>query len=112
MWTKKSTISYVHFPVNMRARADAIITVAQDIDEGDIRALDTLLPPNAGERKTLADMIFAKLDFDSGANQTTVIRAPTSRGDGVLDPAEGLDPKVVEVYTKSALPFKPYVHVS
>ncbi|KZV71408.1 Bystin-domain-containing protein [Peniophora sp. CONT] len=79
-----------------------------DIDAGDIQALDTLLPPNAGERKTLADMIFAKLDFDSGANQTTVIRAPQSRGDGVLDPAEGLDPKVVEVYTKVGLLLRSY----
>lgn len=34
----------------------------QEIDAGDLETLDTLLPANAGERKTLADLIFAKLD--------------------------------------------------
>lgn len=103
MSIKKSTISYVSSFLYTRAPADAIVTATQDIDAGDIKVLDTLLPPNAGERKTLADMIFAKLDFDSSTNQTTVIRSPEGRRDGVLDPAEGLDPKVVEVYTKFVL---------
>ncbi|KAI0313258.1 cell adhesion protein byn-1 [Amylostereum chailletii] len=67
-----------------------------DIDAGDIEALDALLPPNAGERKTLADLIFAKLD---GAGEAAVIRPHADDG-GTLDPAAGLDPKVVEVYTK------------
>ena len=34
----------------------------QEIDAGDLETLDALLPANAGERKTLADLIFAKLD--------------------------------------------------
>jgi hypothetical protein len=46
---------------------------SQEIDEGDIQTLDALHSSNAGERKTLADLIFAKLE--SGAGQTAVIRA-------------------------------------
>lgn len=34
----------------------------QEIDAGDMETLDAFLPANAGERKTLADLIFAKLD--------------------------------------------------
>ncbi|KAI0253114.1 Bystin-domain-containing protein [Lactifluus subvellereus] len=71
-----------------------------EIDEGDIQALDALHSSNAGERKTLADLIFSKLE--SGTGQSAVIRTSNqSRGDDEApDPAEGLDPKVVEVYTK------------
>ncbi|KAN0124284.1 Bystin domain containing protein [Russula decolorans] len=71
-----------------------------EIDEGDIQALDALHSSNAGERKTLADIIFSKLE--SSAGQTAVIRASNrSLGeDEAPNPAEGLDPKVVEVYTK------------
>lgn len=36
--------------------------ILQQIDAGDLETLDTLLPPSANERKTLADMIFAKLE--------------------------------------------------
>ncbi|TFY80521.1 hypothetical protein EWM64_g3492 [Hericium alpestre] len=42
------------------------------IDSGDIKALDSLLPPNAGERKTLADLIFAKLDSASGSGTAVI----------------------------------------
>ena len=45
----------------------------KEIDEGDIQALDALHSSNAGERKTLADIIFSKLE--SSAGQTAVIRA-------------------------------------
>ena len=34
----------------------------QDIDEQDMQTLDALLPANAAERRTLADIIFSKLD--------------------------------------------------
>ncbi|KAH8986300.1 Bystin-domain-containing protein [Lactarius akahatsu] len=63
-----------------------------EIDEGDIRVLDALHSSNAGERKTLADLIFSKLEISAG--QTAVVRTSHPY------PAEGLDPKVVEVYTK------------
>ncbi len=46
---------------------------SQEIDEGDIQALDALHSSNAGERKTLADIIFSKLESSTG--QTAVIRA-------------------------------------
>lgn len=39
-----------------------IITICQEIDADDLDTLDALLPKNSGERKTLADLIFAKLD--------------------------------------------------
>ena len=45
----------------------------QEIDEGDIQALDKLHPSHAIERKTLADLIFAKLE--SGGGQTAIIKA-------------------------------------
>jgi hypothetical protein len=62
----------------------------QEIDSGDLETLDALLPANAGERKTLADLIFAKLD---NKEQTSIDRnAP--------DPAAGLNPQVVEAYSK------------
>ncbi|KAI0035626.1 Bystin-domain-containing protein [Vararia minispora EC-137] len=79
--------------------ADSIKSV-QDIDAGDAEALDALLPPNAGERKTLADLIFAKLESDGAQKSHTVVIQPHETRDGTLDPAAGLDPKVVEVYTK------------
>ncbi|KAI0052588.1 Bystin-domain-containing protein [Auriscalpium vulgare] len=68
------------------------------IDSSDIKALDSLLPPNAGERKTLADIIFAKLD--NPQSQTAIIRSSGEELGEAPDPADGLDPKVVEVYTK------------
>lgn len=38
-----------------------------------MQTLDALLPSNAGERRTLADIIFAKLDEDETQN-TAVIK--------------------------------------
>lgn len=49
------------------------LTNIQDIDEGDIQALDALHSSNAGERKTLADLIFSKLE--TGDGRTAIIRA-------------------------------------
>jgi hypothetical protein len=40
--------------------------ISQEIDEGDIQALDALHSANAGERKTLADLIFSKLESGTG----------------------------------------------
>jgi essential nuclear protein 1 len=37
-----------------------------------MKTLDALLPPNAGERKTLADIIFAKLASGDGTNAATI----------------------------------------
>jgi essential nuclear protein 1 len=47
--------------------------VNQQLDSGDIQALDTLLPANSGERRTLADVIFSKL-HDSQSGNVTVIQ--------------------------------------
>lgn len=38
----------------------------QQIDAGDLETLDTFLPSSALQRKTLADLIFAKLDDPEG----------------------------------------------
>ncbi|KAH9950103.1 cell adhesion protein byn-1 [Amylocystis lapponica] len=70
-----------------------------EVDEGDLKTLDALLPANAGERRTLADIIFAKLD-NIEAGKTTVIRHSEQDPDRAPDPAAGLNPKVVELYTK------------
>ncbi|KAF8665693.1 hypothetical protein AX16_000146 [Volvariella volvacea WC 439] len=72
-----------------------------EIDEGDMQALDALLPQNAAERRTLADIIFAKLESGEVASTATIKRA--KQGDERPDPAAGLDPKVVEAYTKLGL---------
>lgn len=47
-----------------------------------MQALDSLLPHNAGERKTLADMIFAKLD--GTADMTAVIKDVPQGASGLL----------------------------
>ncbi|KAI0662952.1 cell adhesion protein byn-1 [Cubamyces menziesii] len=70
-----------------------------EVDEDDMKALDALLPANAGERRTLADIIFSKLDnLESG--KPAVSQEKQHDPDRAPDPAAGLDPKVVEVYTK------------
>ncbi|KAI0299724.1 Bystin-domain-containing protein [Multifurca ochricompacta] len=72
-----------------------------EIDESDIQALDALHSSNAAERKTLADIIFSKLESITGQ----AAGSKRSPGDEEPpDPAEGLDPKVVEVYTKCGWP--------
>ncbi|KAI9063423.1 cell adhesion protein byn-1 [Trametes sanguinea] len=70
-----------------------------EVDEDDMKTLDALLPANAGERRTLADIIFSKLDnLESGKPATA--HEKQHDPDRAPDPAAGLDPKVVEVYTK------------
>ncbi|RPD62033.1 cell adhesion protein byn-1 [Lentinus tigrinus ALCF2SS1-7] len=70
-----------------------------EVDEDDMKALDAMLPANAGERRTLADIIFSKLDnLESG--KPDVAHEKQHDPDRVPDPAAGLDPKVVEVYAK------------
>ncbi|PFH52572.1 hypothetical protein AMATHDRAFT_139696 [Amanita thiersii Skay4041] len=64
------------------------------IDSGDLETLDALLPANAGERKTLADIIFAKLE---GTSSATIIQKVDQDKENP-DPALGLDPRVVESY--------------
>ncbi|EEB89157.1 hypothetical protein MPER_12782 [Moniliophthora perniciosa FA553] len=69
------------------------------IDEDDMETLDQLLPHNSGERKTLADIIFAKIGEHEAAKNAAVIQKVQQDKDAP-DPALGLDPKVVEAYTK------------
>lgn len=77
-----------------------------EIDAGDMETLDALLPANSGERKTLADLIFAKLD-GAGTPNAAVIQK-TRQDPENPDPALGLDPRVVEVYTKLGLFLQKY----
>lgn len=83
-----------------------------------MRALDSLLPPDTGARKTLADMIFEQFesgDIEPGKKVKVVAKddGMSYAGDYVLvlnssavtplgppDPKAGLDPKVVAVYQK------------
>ncbi|CCM04037.1 uncharacterized protein FIBRA_06195 [Fibroporia radiculosa] len=78
-----------------------------EVDESDLKTLDALLPANAGERRTLADIIFSKLD-DIESGKTTVIRKTAEDPDKAPDPAAGLNPKVVELYTKVGLVLSRY----
>ncbi|KAF9076615.1 Bystin-domain-containing protein [Rhodocollybia butyracea] len=77
-----------------------------EIDEGDMETLDALLPHNAGQRKTLADIIFAKLD--SNDTQNAAVIQKVHQDHSRPDPALGLDPKVVEAYTKLGLFLQKY----
>ncbi|KAK1229485.1 snoRNA-binding rRNA-processing protein [Marasmius sp. AFHP31] len=69
-----------------------------EIDSGDLQTLDQFLPPNSGERRTLADIIFAKIDEHEAANAATIKNVQQDKS--APDPALGLDPRVVEAYTK------------
>ncbi|KAF8900011.1 Bystin-domain-containing protein [Mucidula mucida] len=72
-----------------------------EIDEGDMEALDSLLPANSSQRQTLADIIFAKLN--SAENQNAAVIQKMKQDPSNIDPALGLDPRVVESYTKVGL---------
>lgn len=86
--------------------------------------MDALLPPNSGERRTLADIIFSKIE--EGETGGAAVIQKVQQGDylrpSVLgnfidfhsdhekpDPALGLDPKVVETYKKSVYPRSMYL---
>ncbi|KAF9569439.1 cell adhesion protein byn-1 [Agrocybe pediades] len=77
-----------------------------EIDAEDMEALDTLHPANAGERKTLADLIFAKLD--SGEVTSAAAIQKVHQDKEAPDPAAGLNPTVVEAYTKIGMLLKSY----
>ncbi|KAF8845593.1 Bystin-domain-containing protein [Paxillus ammoniavirescens] len=71
------------------------------LDSGDIQALDTFLPANSGERRTLADVIFSKLHDSQSGNVTVIQKVQQDKEHP--DPALGLDPRLVESYTKLAV---------
>ncbi|KAL5636685.1 hypothetical protein ACGC1H_000595 [Rhizoctonia solani] len=78
-----------------------------EIDPEDMTTLDALMPSNVETRKTLADMIMEKLNAaeaateELGNKKIRISTKPNSQDEvGPPNPAEGLNPKVVEVYTK------------
>ncbi|KAL6306709.1 cell adhesion protein byn-1 [Sparassis latifolia] len=73
-----------------------------EVDESDLKTLDALLPADAAERRTLADIIFARLADAEAGVKPTPRRSERDPAKGP-DPAAGLNPKVVEVYTKVGL---------
>ncbi|PPR02441.1 hypothetical protein CVT24_001990 [Panaeolus cyanescens] len=77
-----------------------------EIDEEDQQTLDALLPANAGERKTLADLIFAKLDSGNVESAAAIQKVAQDRD--APDPAAGLNPSVVEAYTKIGVLLRTY----
>ncbi|KAK2466404.1 hypothetical protein APHAL10511_002046 [Amanita phalloides] len=66
------------------------------IDSEDLKTLDTLLPHNVGERRTLADIIFAKIASGESSNAAVIHKVKQDKENP--DPALGLDPRVVESY--------------
>ncbi|KAI9575032.1 Bystin-domain-containing protein [Boletus coccyginus] len=76
------------------------------LDSVDIQALDTLLPPNSGERRTLADVIFSKLENSKLGNVTVIQKVQQDKERP--DPALGLDPRLVESYSKLAIFLRGY----
>ncbi|GJJ07694.1 hypothetical protein Clacol_001899 [Clathrus columnatus] len=88
----------------MESSIDAEEYAEQYIDEEDMKTLDALLPSDSGERKTLADIIFSKLEEAEG-NTVQPVHNHQRQGKGITeraapDPAAGMNPKVVEVYNK------------
>lgn len=75
-----------------------------------MKTLDALLPTNSGERRTLADIIFAKLD-SSKVTDAAVVQKISMESHEKPDPALGLNPKVVEVYTKCVIPSSSASHI-
>jgi essential nuclear protein 1 len=98
---------------------------SQEIDPDDMTTLDALMPSNVETRKTLADMIMEKLNAADNSPEGTAakkVRISTTAdshegsynnvlqpelysnywrcSEGPPNPAEGLNPKVVEVYSK------------
>ncbi|KAG9317136.1 Bystin-domain-containing protein [Chiua virens] len=71
------------------------------IDTADVQALDTLLPPNSGERRTLADVILSKLENTKGGNVTVIQKVQQDQAHP--HPALGLDPRLVKSYSKLAI---------
>ncbi|EPT03094.1 hypothetical protein FOMPIDRAFT_1047085 [Fomitopsis schrenkii] len=64
-----------------------------EVKEGDLKTLDALLPVIASERRTLAKIVFSRLDgMEPGETVIWEIEQ---------DLAAGLDLKAVELYTKS-----------
>ena len=59
--------------------ADALLMASQQIDAGDMETLDTLLPANAGVRKTLADVIFSKLESSQIGDPTVIQKSYQSK---------------------------------
>ncbi|KAH6915219.1 cell adhesion protein byn-1 [Coprinopsis sp. MPI-PUGE-AT-0042] len=72
-----------------------------EIDAGDMEALDAFHPHNSTERRTLADLIFSKLDGQDSAPVAAIQKVHQDRE--APDPALGLNPTVVEAYTKVGL---------
>ncbi|KAF9779542.1 cell adhesion protein byn-1 [Thelephora terrestris] len=68
------------------------------VDPDDMKTMDALLPTNQVERRTLADMIFSKLN-EVGAGQKVVIKVGRDP-DLPPDPAAGINPQVVDLYSK------------
>ncbi|KAF9008826.1 cell adhesion protein byn-1 [Cyathus striatus] len=77
-----------------------------EIDAGDMETLDALLPSSSTERRTLADIIFSKLN--GGDVQPTAAIRKVQQDRGAPDPAAGLNPSVVEAYTKLGLFLQKY----
>ncbi|KAI6105394.1 Bystin-domain-containing protein [Pisolithus sp. B1] len=68
------------------------------LDSTDMQTLDTLLPANIGERRTLADVIFSKLESAKRPYGVAVVQKVQQDGE-CPDPALGLDPRLVEAYS-------------
>ncbi|KAH0839592.1 Bystin-domain-containing protein [Lanmaoa asiatica] len=94
------------FVSSPHCRSDRASHVEQQLDSADIHALDTLLPLNSGERRTLADVIFSKLESSKSGNVTVIQKV--QQDNEHPDPALGLDPRLVESYSKLAIFLRGY----
>ncbi|TFK29267.1 cell adhesion protein byn-1 [Coprinopsis marcescibilis] len=72
-----------------------------EIDAGDMETLDAIHPHSSAERRTLADLIFSKLENPGAPGVAAIQKVQQDRD--APDPALGLNPTVVEAYTKVGL---------
>lgn len=84
-----------------------LATGDEELDKEDAQILKRFMPEDNTERKTLADIIMAKLaekeaqdEEETGIPTNTGSSHIISSGNGVRIPGQGLDPKVIDVYTE------------
>ena len=75
----------------------------QEIDESDMQTLDSLLPKSSGDRRTLADVIFAKLQEGETANNVAVIQK-SQRGTTCHRTSTGICSEVGQIRIDLILP--------
>ncbi|RDB25747.1 Bystin [Hypsizygus marmoreus] len=87
-------------PIYMNVNEEEGLLRSLDLDASDLAVLENLHPSDHAERKTLADIILSKMGAAEGVAFPAVSPTQTQKHDS-SDPAAGLDPRIVELFTKA-----------